>query len=51
MKYWNSIKIVNHPSGLRVQSDYFYKHDPAQVFAPANTNFQQAKDNLDGNIK
>ena len=51
IQYWNSIKIVRHDSGLGIQSDYFYKDDPKIVFKPENTNFIQAKRNLEGNIK
>ena len=40
IRYWNSIKIVRHDSGLRIQSDYFYKNDPKIVFKPENSNFR-----------
>ena len=51
IRYWNSVKIVRHDSGLRIQSDYFYKNNPKIVFKPENSNFIQAKRNLEGNIK
>ena len=51
LECWRSTKLVEKDGELRCQVDFLYQNDPKQIFKKENSNFEDAKKNIDNNIK
>ena len=50
LKCWRDTKLVQHEGTIRCQVDFLYNTDPKETFKKENSNFIEAKRNIDANI-
>ena len=51
LECWRSTKLVEKDGEIRCQVDFLYQNDPKIIFQKENSNFMDAKKNIDNNIK
>ena len=50
LECWKATKLVEKDGELRCQVDFLYQNDPKVIFKKENSNFDDAKRNIDSNI-
>ena len=51
LECWRSTKLIEKDGEIRCQVDFLYQNDPKIIFKKENSNYDDAKRNIDNNIK